>query len=81
MDYECTFKEDKSQLFIARSNFGAAVFKYSGNGILEDYSYIYRAPSLYPISKIAFLADGVTAYLAHADLGLCIIDFSNPASP
>ncbi|KAL4504259.1 hypothetical protein ABPG72_021097 [Tetrahymena utriculariae] len=82
LDFECTLKENKSQLILARADYGAAVFKYSGQGILESSSFIYRQQNPhFPTSKIAFLADGNTAYLTRGGLGISIVNFTDPTSP
>ncbi|EAR96151.2 hypothetical protein TTHERM_00129240 (macronuclear) [Tetrahymena thermophila SB210] len=82
LDFECTLKENKQELFLARADYGAAVFKYSGQGILESSSFIYRQQNPYfPVSKIAFLADDNTAYLTRGGLGISIVNFADPTSP
>ncbi|EAR94900.2 hypothetical protein TTHERM_01028830 (macronuclear) [Tetrahymena thermophila SB210] len=82
LDYYCYFNQNKQELYMARADFGAAVFKYPGQGILESQSFVYRQSSKpFPNSKIAFLQDNSTAYLSRIAGGLSIIDFSNSSSP
>lgn len=40
--------------------------KYSGSGILEPRSYVYRPASSSYSNKLTFLEDGVTAYLTRS---------------
>ncbi|KAL4462558.1 hypothetical protein ABPG74_000388 [Tetrahymena malaccensis] len=82
LDYYCFLNENKQELYLARADYGAAAFKYSGQGILESQSYVYRQQnSLFPTSRIAFLSDNSTAYLTRIGMGISIVDFSNPSSP
>ncbi|KAL4491159.1 hypothetical protein ABPG73_013228 [Tetrahymena malaccensis] len=82
LDFECTLKENKQELFLARADYGAAVFKYSGQGILESSSFVYRQQNPHnPTSKIAFLANDNIAYLIQGGLGISIVDFTDPTNP
>ncbi|EWS74565.1 hypothetical protein TTHERM_001028831 (macronuclear) [Tetrahymena thermophila SB210] len=82
LDYSCIFNQNKQELYIARADYGSAAFKYSGQGILESLSFVYRqSSSSFPNSKISFLKDNSTAYLTRIGAGLSIIDFSNSSSP
>ncbi|KAL4448666.1 hypothetical protein ABPG74_012755 [Tetrahymena malaccensis] len=82
LDFDCIFKQDRQELYLARADYGAAVFKYSEQGILESSSYVYReSSSNYPISQIKFLSDNITAYVIRFGTGFSIIDFSKSDSP
>ncbi|KAL4462559.1 hypothetical protein ABPG74_000389 [Tetrahymena malaccensis] len=82
LDYDCVLIQDKQELYLSRADYGAAVFKYSGQGILESSSFIYRQSSNnYPISQITFLSDNSTAYVVRLGTGLSIVDFSKSDSP